>query len=97
MSIMYNGVEVIKEDGEILLEIENILGKSIPRFNEIEYNEFGYVIDGQKGVVQLGLSELKLESFPESITRLKSLSELYLSGNQLKFLPESISATCKAV
>ncbi|MHA1312187.1 MAG: leucine-rich repeat domain-containing protein [Candidatus Helarchaeota archaeon] len=71
-----------------LHDIEKILGKSIPRVNEIKWNFFGFIV--QNGIVTgLGLYNNELTTFPESILNLTNLQALDLSVNQLTTLPES--------
>ncbi|MHA1310625.1 MAG: leucine-rich repeat domain-containing protein [Candidatus Helarchaeota archaeon] len=72
----------------IISELENMIGKPIPKVNEIKWDTFGMVLDDNK-ILGLGLYECRLKNLPESFGSLKSLQELDLQDNQLTTLPDS--------
>ncbi len=72
----------------IISELENMIGKPIPKVNEIERDTFGMVLDDNK-ILGLGLYECRLKNLPEPILKLTNLQILDLSWNQLTTLPES--------
>ena len=85
-----------KEEAEALRELEELIGKPIPRVEDIKESTFGVIIDGDHitmlmldGNVLRKLGK-KLRTLPESIGNLTSLSLLYLRYNYLKTIPESI-------
>jgi len=72
----------------IISELENMIGKPIPKVNEIKWDTFGMVLDDNK-ILGLGLYECRLKNLPEPILKLTNLQILDLSWNQLTTLPES--------
>ncbi|MFX0180595.1 MAG: toll/interleukin-1 receptor domain-containing protein [Candidatus Hodarchaeota archaeon] len=84
-----NEVKALKSgDWKVLYDLENIIGKSIPQIEQVKRNSLGFVFRGDN-IIGLGLFNC-LATFPDCITSLKSLKELYLEGNELTTLPESI-------
>jgi len=84
-----NEVKILKSgDWKVLYELENIIGKPIPQIERVKRNSLGFALHGDN-IIGLGLFNC-LSTFPDSITCLKSLKELYLVGNELTTLPESI-------
>ncbi|MFX0019970.1 MAG: TIR domain-containing protein [Promethearchaeota archaeon] len=84
-----NEVKILKSgDWKVLYELENIIGKPIPQIDRLKRNSLGFVLHGDN-IIGLGLFN-SLSTFPDCITCLKSLKELFLVGNELTTLPESI-------
>ncbi|MFX1524938.1 MAG: leucine-rich repeat domain-containing protein [Promethearchaeota archaeon] len=88
--------ELKPEEVEILQELENLIGKTIPRVEDIGESTFGIKIVN-KHIIQLKIHGRVLEKrgkklrvLPESIGNLKSLRLLYLPYNFIKEIPESI-------
>ncbi|MBD3228827.1 MAG: hypothetical protein GF329_11630 [Candidatus Lokiarchaeota archaeon] len=91
----------MKEDREIIRELEETIGKSIPIVKEINYHplffenkniDIGVKFDGKrvsslnlKGGWRIG----RLENLPEPVLNLRNLRELNLAGNRLRILPKS--------
>ena len=78
-------------DHKVLEELQqsfgtNILNRSV---SPHEYNKLGVVIEMDRAL-KLGLHKLGLSSFPECITKLKSLTTLDLGYNYFTSLPEHI-------
>ncbi len=90
--VEYHGHHLLKVDHQVLQELEQLLGTTIPVKEDVsdEDYDFGVVIDENTNhVVKLALDEQGLNSLPESILRLSSLQVLSLASNQLTSLPES--------
>ncbi|MHA2370531.1 MAG: leucine-rich repeat domain-containing protein [Candidatus Hodarchaeales archaeon] len=79
------------DDSAILQALEKELGKEIPRVDQIKWNAFGYLQEGEQ-IVGLGLCKQKLVTLPASLTRLENLRTLNLRNNLLIALPESFGA-----
>lgn len=79
------------DDSAILQALEKELGKEIPRVNQVNWNMFGYLQEGEQ-IVGLGLCKQKLVTLPASVTQLKNLRTLNLRNNLLIALPESFGA-----
>ncbi len=77
-----------KLDKEILQELEQLIGKSIPSVVTIDWNTVGVKFKGDT-IIGLGLYQCGLTTLPESFGNLKSLTYLNLNSNKLKTLPES--------
>ncbi len=95
--INYHGQPLIKEESEIILELEKELGE-IPRWNYTlgqnlpkprELGKFSYVIFGNH-IIGLIIVNKGLTRLPKSINQLKYLQHLDLRNNNLTELPESI-------
>ncbi len=84
------------EEAEALRDLEELIGKPIPRVEDINESMFGVKIDDDHitklmldGNILKKLGK-KLRMLPESIGNFTSLSLLYLRYNYLKIIPESI-------
>ena len=77
-----------KTDKEILKELEELIGKSIPSTATMEWNTVGVKFEGD-AIVRLGLYQCGLTALPESFGALKSLQTLYINNNPLRTLQES--------
>ncbi|NHK32602.1 MAG: hypothetical protein FK730_14710, partial [Asgard group archaeon] len=89
MTSKYKGISMEKRDASILSELENIIGESIPKVDEINRLTFGYKLKNNK-LVGLSIIEKELRQFPESILNLESLETLNLRTTQLESIPEKI-------
>ena len=88
MQFKMNDIDISKgKDWKILFELERLIGRSIPQITKINSDSLGVVFEGEN-IVGLGLYNC-LSTFPECITQLRFLKELYIGGNQLRTLPES--------
>ncbi|MFX1294723.1 MAG: leucine-rich repeat domain-containing protein, partial [Promethearchaeota archaeon] len=76
---------------QILKELEQLIGQSLPRVDKIDLETVGVQVEGDS-VIGLGLYDCELTALPESFEQLKSLQTLDLTDNQLTALPESFSA-----
>ncbi len=84
------------EEAEVLRELEYLIGKPIPRIEDIN-STFGVKIDGDH-IIRLRLNGKvfrkrgmkKLKTLPESIGNLTSLRSLSLRDNNLITIPDSI-------
>ena len=95
--INYHGQPLIKEEYEVLLELEKqvgeipkwdyTLGENVPKPREL--SKFSYVIFGNH-IIGLTIVDKNLTYLPQSINQLRFLQILYLPNNQLTELPESI-------
>jgi len=75
-------------DREVLNELEQVIGVSIPSVTNIEVQDFYVKWEGGT-IVGLGLGICRLTVLPAPIFQLKSLQTLDLGGNQLLALPDS--------
>jgi hypothetical protein len=73
---------------QVLKELEQSIGKSIPSVTNINWNNIGVKYDGDT-IVELGLYNCGLMVLPESFSTLESLKSLMITRNQLIALPES--------
>ena len=90
----YYGIELMEEDYSILMELEkNLGGKVIPVFpflkKKLTWNSFGFKV-WDHHVVELSLYKQGLTTLLDSICQLSSLKKLYLNGNKLLSLPQSM-------
>jgi len=95
--INYHGQPLIKEEYEVLLELEKEVGE-IPKWNFTlgenvpkprELGKFSYVFFGNH-IIGLMIVDKGLTSLSKSINQLKYLQSLELRRNKLTDLPESI-------
>ena len=95
--INYHGQPLIKEEYEVLLELEKEVGE-IPKWNLTlgeyvpkprELGKFSYVFFGNH-IIGLIIVDKGLNRLPKSINQLKYLQSLDLRRNRLTDLPESI-------
>jgi hypothetical protein len=95
--INYHGQPLIKEESEIIIELEKEVGE-IPRWNYTlvedlpktrELGKFSYVFFGNH-IIGLIIVDKGLTRLPKSINQLKFLQHLDLRNNNLTELPESI-------
>ena len=90
MADTYQEAKLVPEEVAILEEIEEILGKPIPKRKDSIDLKFGFVAQ-KKHVVALGLAEKNLKSLPHSIGNLLELTELFLGDNDIREFPESLT------
>jgi hypothetical protein len=69
------------EQTQIVKELEQHVGKSIPNVKEIEWNTVGMKVEGNI-IIGLGLYNCGLTTLPESFGALQSLEKLWINGNQ---------------
>jgi len=91
----YHGQPLVKEEYEVLLELEQQVGE-IPKWDYIlgenmpkELSKFNYVIFGNH-IIGLTIADKGLTFLPQSINQLSFLQNLYLPNNNLTELPASI-------
>ncbi len=84
----YHGKPIKSSNVEVLMALENQIGKQIPIVTAVDAWTFGAVIENNQ-VVELGLNDLNLVSIPENIGQLTGLRVLWLASNKIKALPES--------
>jgi small GTP-binding protein len=77
-------------DLDIIKQLEQSLGKKLPRLNEIEWYSVGYVQNAHHQITGLSLYECGLKEVPPDIVKLQNLTQLYLRENQLSELLSSI-------
>ena len=77
-------------DLEIIQQLEQEIGRKLEKFTNFEkISEIGYVLNENKDVVQLNLSQCNLNSIPNALFNLKKLEFLVISGNKVEQLPDS--------
>ena len=77
----------IKSDLELIKELEQTIGKKLPRIYYFLMNLVGYMQNEQNQITGLCLSECNLKEFPPEIGKLQNLTKLDLRSNQLSSLP----------
>ncbi|MBD3352511.1 MAG: hypothetical protein GF364_13565 [Candidatus Lokiarchaeota archaeon] len=87
------GSEPEKEELQAIEDIEKIIEKKIPKIDlstksEIKGWELGYMVRDNH-IVNLGLGSCGLYKLPKSIGHLKFLERLWVSGNTIKYVPDS--------
>ncbi|MFX0067103.1 MAG: leucine-rich repeat domain-containing protein [Candidatus Hermodarchaeota archaeon] len=90
---VFNGVQLVQVEANVLIQLERQLGKAIMKLSSIRSDAFGFITEN-KHVTGLGLPGiigLDLKYLPESLGQLTHVQFLYLDHNQLTFLPESLS------
>ncbi|MHA1275095.1 MAG: leucine-rich repeat domain-containing protein, partial [Promethearchaeota archaeon] len=88
--ILFRGVKILKNQAEVLLEIEKEAEKEFSVVEKTDiFTEMGVSIR-DNNIIEIGLYKCGLSRIPESIGNLKSLETLNLYYNKLKKLPESI-------
>jgi len=73
-------------DEQILDELENLIGKPIPRVKKMKKNAFGVKVQAGK-IIELGLPDSGLTQLPQNFGTLSALRILNLVNNQLTELP----------
>lgn len=87
---MSNKWGVKPEQANVLTEIENIIGRSVPVTKDFK-NEDVCVQVKKENVFKLKLIDCELTSVPKSLNDLKSLKVLYIAKNSFTYLPDSIT------
>ncbi len=97
----YHGTPLNTPEVEVLVKLEEILGKEIPKvdtfvgktmlseYGHIAKSDLGYVAESGH-VTQLSLCDQGLMTVPEVLSHLTSLNVLLLSSNNISSLPEGI-------
>ncbi len=73
-------------DLNILEELQQEIGETIPLVEEIEPYSIGYTINDKQEITGIGLYSFDLKSVPKSICKLNSLKQLSLDCNQISKL-----------
>ena len=81
--------QLLPREFQTMQELEKLLGEPIPQLKRLDWNSFGYVVEGHY-ITGISLSNKKLTILPESISDLTYLKEFYLRWNQLKTIPASV-------
>jgi len=94
--------ELPMSDLDIIVQIEQRIGKKLEKLDKIRYSSVGYQLNAQQQVIGLELYGCKLKELPKEIGQLRQLQTLYLgnsiiaqrlglSSNQLTQLPKEIA------
>ncbi|MHA1602989.1 MAG: hypothetical protein ACTSUI_08240, partial [Promethearchaeota archaeon] len=79
----------VVEDANVLKQMEDLLGESIPSVQEINADSFGFrVINGQ--ICDIGLANKHLENLPDEVGLLENLEQLTLKNTGLEILPATL-------
>ena len=86
----YHGDQLDSMGIKVLLQLEKMCKRRIPKVTNLNLTKFGYTSIGTS-LISLGLYNQGLPSLPENISSLHNLHSLHLSKNRLCSLPESIT------
>jgi Leucine-rich repeat (LRR) protein len=70
-----------QSDLELIKQLEQTIGKKLPKLDEIEYDSVGYTLNNHNQITGLGLYKCGLKELPPEIVKLQNLTVLYLSVN----------------
>jgi len=88
LRVYYGGDQ---QQSNVILKLNNLIGRIIRRVDEIKYDTIGIKVEGNN-IVGLGLYNQGLTMLPDTISNLSSLEILRLHNNKLNTLPKSILA-----
>ncbi|MHA2092295.1 MAG: leucine-rich repeat domain-containing protein, partial [Candidatus Kariarchaeaceae archaeon] len=96
-NLEYQGVPIVKEELDILIKLEKILGEPIPLIEEETLTNNGGVFFGclisDQHIIALGLYNRGMSAIPVfTIGRLTKLKNLCLTRNNLTKLPDDLRA-----
>lgn len=87
---------VLPRDREIINSIQKEIGKQLfpVLFEELQSKSCSFVLDEEKHVIGLNLSDCSLSDIPDNLFKLSALVSLILSKNNIIRIPDSVM-TCK--
>ena len=77
------------KEKKFILEINDLSGETLRKADKVGYGRNGYVIKNHH-IIKLSISNLKLDSIPENLENLRELKSLYIGGNFLTKIPDSV-------
>ena len=92
--VFVRGIELTADEALILQKLEEAVGEEIPYVKSAAMYNHGFSVEDKK-ITRLSLWKKELELFPESISELTNLKQLFLRDNKLKTIPKSIAKLSK--
>ncbi len=77
------------KEKKLISEVNEISRQTLQKIDKVGYGRNGY-LEQNNHIIQLSISNLKLNFIPESIENLGELKNLYMGGNYLTEIPDSI-------
>ncbi|RKZ36447.1 MAG: hypothetical protein DRQ49_04230 [Gammaproteobacteria bacterium] len=87
---MFNFFKSKKTDLELIKQLEQTIGKNLPKLDKIKWRSVGYVQNEHNQITELVLYRCGLKELPPEIVNLQNLTRLDLDSNQLSSLPPEI-------
>ena len=86
----YQGASLIDSEYQVMIALEEEVGKPIPLIDRIYFDRFGFVANNGY-ITNIGLSRQDIHALPGFLSNLKQLKEICINHTPLNYLPDSLS------